>query len=109
MKHDFKNMLTVFVPISSWIPPKDWESTEEEIGGIKVTEQQFDIIDELELVLPSGSKVAHEAVLQAASFNAGAENVCSDNQAHVSVQSFGVEERWMAEWNSPAEEHCLDH
>ncbi len=41
--------------------------------------------------------------------NAGTEEVSSDNQAHVSIESFGVEERWTAEWNSSAEEHCLDH
>ncbi len=42
------------------------------------------------LWIKSGSQ-GHEAVLQAAPSNAGAEKVCSDNQAHVSVQSFGVE------------------
>ncbi len=45
-------------------PPKDGEPTEEEIGELEVSEQEVEINDDLELVLPSGSKVGHRAMRQ---------------------------------------------
>ena len=45
-------------------PPKEGEPTEEENGELEVSEQEVEINDDLELVLPSGSKVGHRAMRQ---------------------------------------------